>query len=763
MGLDRFANFISKSTNNDCIEEININNNVRPIISNHIIFDLNFLIYQEIIEVENEVNDIIKIILCLPWTNNTEPIENYINYIFNQSHWKLYYENNNFENILDGYNEDEIIHNFLFFITSKIPNNTIYNLSIIEFIIFEKIYDTIIKYINKFHIINNDDVSFIQSIAVFFDGIPSFSKIVEQRRRRLKNYLESIEKKKIFKLYFDNLLPNNKKLSDNLSKKYIDINDNNLYFDYFKWIKKRFSIDKSFGPSCEFIKNLDEFISNKIKNKFTNINIYINSASENGEADLKIFKYIANKQYGDYCIHTTDSDLIHQILVQQSYYKIINKDINLTVIKYLKNYNLIGYAQILDANIIIKNMLELYNNLIVQSKKSNNESPTKYENIITNNYKIIWDLCLIFYLFGNDHLPSSLEVGPELGLEYFMITHYKALNNNNIINLINNEITFNINNFLLLLQQLNINKNENITKIILQRFFKINSLLINLLVDKLKLSFNDILLYLKYFIYHQSLKIKIDELDDDDLRKIIYLEGDIYDNLNDHIKEQILNNEKLINDNIDYYDSRFMGLILYSKPINICQQDDKELYQDLYMFIIDKINNDQCHKYPKLYDHININYHLELLNDNNINNDCNSYLKKIYHLVTTQFGSMSNYYTNNLTFYKYYSVPSIDKLIEFIKSSDDIINNWNNEIKEENVTNYFNSINHHIIISPFLSLNKESDTYLYYLSDVIKNIITNNNNTKQIDNLWLTSDDINLFNYRDIDIKDFLLNWNNYI
>ena len=58
MGIDRFAHFISKSINNDGFDEININNNIRKIISNHIIFDLNFLIYQEIIEIENEVNDI---------------------------------------------------------------------------------------------------------------------------------------------------------------------------------------------------------------------------------------------------------------------------------------------------------------------------------------------------------------------------------------------------------------------------------------------------------------------------------------------------------------------------------------------------------------------------------------------------------------------------------------------------------------------------------------------------------------------------------
>ena len=737
MGLDRFANFISKSINNECIEEIYINDNLKPIVSNNIIFDLNFLIYQEIIEVENEVNDIIKIILCLPWANDSNLIEKYIKNIFDQSHWKLYYDNFSFENILDGYNEDEIIHNFIFFITSKIPNDTQYNLSLIEFIIFEKIVDTLIYYIDKFHIIkpNNDD-SFIQTIAIFFDGIPSFSKIVEQRRRRIKNYLESNEKKKIFKLYFDNLLPNNKKLVDNISKNYKDPVDNSLSFDYFKWIKNRFSIDKSFGPSCEFIKNLNDFISSKINNKFKTVNIYMSSSNENGEADIKIFKYISNKVNGDYCIHTTDSDLIHQILVQQTYYKIINKDVTLTVIKYLKNHNLLGYAQILDATNIIKNILDLYNNLIQISSKK--DSPTRFEILsINNNYKIIWDLCLIFYLFGNDHLPSSLEVGPELGLEYFIITHHKALNTNTIINLVNNEITLNLNNLLLLLKEINQNKKQNISRIILQRFFKINSQLINLFTDKLILDFDEILLYLNYILHNESTQ-----------------------DLKQEIIDVLLENDKLINDNIDKYDFKFMGLILYNKPINITNQD----YQDIYMYIIDKINNEQCKKYPKLYDHIDINYHLKILKENN-NIDPNSYLKKIYHLVTTQFGSMSDYYTNNLTFYKYYTIPSINELINFLLmiNHDEQITIWKNYINEENVTDYFNSINHHIIISPFLSLNKDSDLYLYNLSDFIKNIITNSTNTKQINNLWLQSDDLNLFDYRDIDIKDFLLNWNNYI
>ena len=45
MGLDRFSNFISKMITNIGIEELSINNNVRKIIANHIIYDINFIIF----------------------------------------------------------------------------------------------------------------------------------------------------------------------------------------------------------------------------------------------------------------------------------------------------------------------------------------------------------------------------------------------------------------------------------------------------------------------------------------------------------------------------------------------------------------------------------------------------------------------------------------------------------------------------------------------------------------------------------------------
>ena len=121
MGLDRFANFITKSINNDGIEDIFLNNNVRKIVASHVIFDLNFLIYQEIILIENEINDIIKTILCLPFaTNKGDVLEMLLKTIFTQPHWKPYYVGKELETLFDGFNEDEIIKKFIFYIINKI-------------------------------------------------------------------------------------------------------------------------------------------------------------------------------------------------------------------------------------------------------------------------------------------------------------------------------------------------------------------------------------------------------------------------------------------------------------------------------------------------------------------------------------------------------------------------------------------------------------------------------------------------------------------
>lgn len=747
MGLDRFANFISKSINGNGIEELNINDNIRKIISNHIIFDLNFLIYQEIIEIENEINDIIKIILCLPFSLEKNGIlEELLKNILTQEHWKPYYIETNFENLFDGFNEDEIIQKFIKFITSKISlsNSTLNDkefLTILNLVTFEKIINVLTKNIENIHY-----SPFIQSISIFFDGIPSLSKIIEQRKRRIKNHLESTKKKELFKKYFDTLKNNNKNVFDNLSKKYIET-EHNICFDYFKWIKNRFSIDKSFGPSSKFIEKLELFLNTNIQKRFPKKKVFINSAMENGESDIKIFKYIStNEINGDYCIHTTDSDLIHQILVQQAYYKTINKDINFTVVKYIKNYtNNLKYVQVLESDLIIKNILDLYNSI---------------NGLKTNNYKIVWDLCLIFYFFGNDHLPSSVEIGPELGLDFFIKGHYQSLNKNNIINIKKSHITMDLPNFKKYLEKINETKIQNITRIILQRFFKININLVNLFVDKLELSFSNLLIFLEIFITRlgKEMDSKVfNLLDESDLRKQFVQSNKSSDFLslgfNDSKIKLVMENINNITENISFYEPEFNGLILYTRPQNLT----KDAYQDLYNYISDKTAQDLSKKYPIYYDYIDIYQHLKILEnlDKDFNQNSNDYLKKIYHLVSTQFGNMSQYHSNNLTFYKYLNMPSINNLINYIEEQSQEINkskNWSSEIQNENVSlaNYFNSTNHHLIITPFISF--------YSIPIEIKKII---NQMDCIDNLWI--EDIDNFNYRSIDIIKFFKSWNESI
>jgi hypothetical protein len=118
---------------------------------------------------------------------------------------------------------------------------------------------------------------------------------------------------------------------------------------------------------------------------------------------------------------------------------------------------------------------------------------------------------------------------------------------------------------------------------------------------------------------------------------------------------------------------------------------------------------------------------------------------------------MENYHSDNITYYSDIYVPNLKNLINYI---DNILNNNNNymenilkEIKNENINNnYFNSINHYLIITPFiLNYNLPQD-----ILKIIKEI-------KEIDNLWFNNNNLQKFKYKKINIKNFFINWNNVL
>jgi hypothetical protein len=709
MGFDKLLNFISKNLNLDSIEELNIETKVKKIVANNIMFDISFLIYQSLIEIEEEVNNIIKIILSLPFNFLNNIVQDKILEIISQDHWcdcKI---------ILDGFNEIDIIKNF---------KDTLNQENILNKIVTEKIFNSIVNNISKIHCIE-----IIQYINIIFDGIPSYSKILEQRRRRLRNYIESQEKKKKYDEKFKNL--------ENTIEEYNEIN-----YDYFKWVKNKFIIDKSFGPISPIIIFLEEHLYKKLTEKYPTIKIYINQGKYNGEADYKIFKSIYEKNYeGDICIHTIDSDLVHQIIVQQNYFNIINKDIKLIVVRY--NYKN-KHIQYIDANKIIKNIDKVY-----------------YE--ITNknitNKNIIYDICLFLLFFGNDHLPSSFEIGPEISLEYLLKTYYNIFKNEKtIISInINNNIEFSFENFCLYLKEIYKNNEINKTKIVLSRFLKINYNITNYLTEKQELNLNQIIELSKKVLFDSGKKI--DNLDETDIRynlvknyETINLSFEIKynDDEFEQYKEKLLQILDKTNENIDYN-----GLPIHN---NTCVYNNKNKYLtdnnylNIYNFFLEDINEELQKTNKYIFDYLlfeDIKDKDNVIIDINIENEiCHSYLKKIYHLVKTLFGNMINYNCNNFTYYKFYETPKLISIINYLENNKKI--NFDNEIENENATiyNYFNTINHHLIITPYI----KQIMWKVTSYDII-NIINNLN----INHLWYNNEEN--FEFKQIDIESFFKAW----
>ncbi len=424
--------FFNKNLSNICDELFD-----KPIIvANHIMIDINFILYNVIDDLEKEINNIILLICGIPY-NDITIIETEIERILSYAHW------DNIDIKMDGDSIDNIIINFKKHINDNIVN-----------IIKTHLTNKLIEYIDNIHI-----REFIKSINIFFDGIPAYSKILEQRRRRMKTYLDSkYKKEKINKI--------KKSMANIMCDK-----NTNLYYDYNLYIEYLYSIDISLGPYSTTLLMIANYIEEKMQKYYNNINIYISNGMINGEADFKIFKYIHdNMIQGDISIHSCDSDFIFMAIWYQMIGIVKNSHVNINYINYMNNIK-----QSYNIRKIINSMLDKYGYF-------NNIS----ENI---NINVIFDILALLLLFGNDTIPISYELGCELSLKQLYETHYHLYKDNTFLVCLNNKMVISLHSLSKWLQLI---KNTNsFSLIILSRFYKLSYTVINNCIEVNK-TFNDI-------------------------------------------------------------------------------------------------------------------------------------------------------------------------------------------------------------------------------------------------------------------------------
>lgn len=702
MGYDKLLSFFSKNLGNNCIEQIFTKNEKKGFfIANHIFFDIQFIIYICINIIEEDINYIIKLICGLLYNDNNLITSN-LNKILDKPYWRKI--NININSIIDGKDEIQIINNFINFI----DNNSITTL----------LYWCILDFL-KDKIENIHDVNFLKSINIFFDGIPTYSKILEQRKRRVKTYIDSLNRKKLFNDYFDNV-------NDNIIK------EDNFYYEYFLWIKYQYSFSKSLGPFSPTIINLSKFLQKKLKEEYPNLIIHIDNSKNYGEADYKIFKYIIKKKINsEIYIHSCDSDFIHLILTFQLQYEEFNKLFYFVRynLKCHKTYDIINAKKIL---FLIKDKYKNINNL--------NEEP---------NINLIYDFLFIILFFGNDIIPLNFEISSELNLKIIFQSHYQLYKDNQFIIDINKNNIINFKNLKVFLKKLV--SNNSFTIIILNKCFKLPYNFIILCTEKLNYNINDIIKkilipYLSYQGYTKNIT------DSNDVRHILFKKHKItqnpISNFENNISEQLNEYFSFI---FDFSNTNDYGLSRLEKTYNI----ENNSYQTLYNKLINQAyeNNNLENDKLQLINNCNISNIYEEYKNMTKNYSVKKYLKLIVYLGYILFDNFDFYTPKYLDYYSNLLSPSFCDIIDFIDNND--MDKFQKSLLEDLKKNinikYFDELSHHLFITPYLLTSNYVKEIEYEHLPSILNIIE-----KYIDGIWYDKDNVENFKLKDIDPLEYL-------
>lgn len=246
------------------------------------------------------------------------------------------------------------------------------------------IYDLLKRFISK---------DTLKTIYIAVDGVPTISKMVEQKKRRYAGYLAVNLKKRIYAEYKSTLSEERLMFEEN--KPSLPRSDIIPHSKLMKYITSRLSSDG-------FKKNL--------KKMFTKLTRYVFlSADEFGEGEKKIAEDVidnVSSSKENITVFSPDADVIILSMI----FKSILKDQK----SITPRFDLIRFnQQSLKYDFInIDNLYKSIHKYIIDHGRKDSDM-----------YAVVTDICFLFTLFGNDFVPRIKSIDARIDFEVILKTY----------------------------------------------------------------------------------------------------------------------------------------------------------------------------------------------------------------------------------------------------------------------------------------------------------------------------------------------------
>jgi len=715
MGLDKiYFTFYRYFGGTEDLEENKYDNRLKYVPANSIFLDGNFVLYNVLSKLESDLNSLLKILLSVPHNSDRDKLIELVKNLFEGTPLKEYEDY--FEDIFDLGDLDSMI---------MMLRKKSLDVKSSDNRVLDIICDYYVEYVNE-KVLGMHNLDFLKNFYLIFDGIPSGFKIIEQRRRRLKNFLESQLRKK---LLGDKL----KDIEGELGEYEIDEKSEKLIYDYGLYVKNIITLGKSFGPSSViFEKIMKKLYVNVINYK---IKFWYSGVNEPGEGDYKIVHLIRMCKSENVVIHCSDLDfLVLGSRLQTKYEGNI----------YMIRHNVDNYC--------VANFVRLNNRISEYLVK-------KYNCASESN--LIHDFNFVISLFGNDYIPSLMELnfdnnlndvlyvmGNKLWINKKYVVNYDKLNLENMYVLFDNlshkidRMSFvnmlkkgYVMNEIIKVIPSNINSyDELVNEILLPYWYK------NIVEQKDWNSF-----------YRPDIRIDIIQKyvnkSRDELEKIVYdkirrklLKKQIFNDIRDKkFDERIV---KVLDKNLKSYCVDTYGL---EKKVEY-KNFSKNEYDNLYYYYYYKTRRDISNKFCRLNNSISES---EIISCETYDDDVKKSIVDNY-VFSLIFNNYKFYNPMKLSyeFYKYYISPKVKWLKRYVKDCEIDVEKY---VKTSE--NYIDNQLHLLVISAN-SIEKNKNNFVLKNSELV--------NIKSDFDIEMSEEIIKINNYRNIDLEKLKKKWDDY-